>query len=523
MDHPGLLAVRPDALSRDIAVGRIVLVLLIGAALLPVLLVHIPAMVDYPNHLARMYLLSSSGTAVANPFYRVAWGLYPDLAMDLVIPQIARLTGVETAARIFLLLSQVLILSGAMGIEWVVKGRVQLSGFAAVMFLYCLPFAWGFLNFEMALGVALVGIAAMFAIEERPWALRLAVHSLFVVVVFVCHFFALGLYGFVLGWHELWRAWDRHASTVETARRLLLLAIPAIIVLVAMMSTGGTIGDPRMPWRWHLGFKPLWIFSILNGYVLSVSWVSVVVLAGWIVLAARRGILRFGPGGLWMTAGLTLLYVAVPAQLFNASFVDQRVIVAAGFILPAFLSLSLPNRRWLLASLACIGCVIIANLAVTYTVWLSYRADYAAMIHSFDKIGTRPLVLVAESGKAEDPPMHHLTEYPMYHAATLAVHYVDAFVPDLFTGVGKQPIRARAAVRRLDIPEGGPYPLADLVAIAQGKPPAGTPEFVRSWDRDFNYLYVIGPRRANPLPNLLEEIDRGRRFVLYRIRRPSIR
>jgi len=62
-----------------------------------------------------------------------------------------------------------------------VKGRVQLSGFAAVMFLYCLPFAWGFLNFEMALGVALVGIAAMFAIEERPWALRLAVHSLFVV------------------------------------------------------------------------------------------------------------------------------------------------------------------------------------------------------------------------------------------------------------------------------------------------------------------------------------------------------
>jgi hypothetical protein len=278
-----------------------------------------------------------------------------------------------------------------------------------------------------------------------------------------------------------------------------------------------------MPWRWHLGFKPLWLFSILNGYVLPVSWVSVAVLAGWLTITARRGFLRFARGGLWMTAGLTLLYVAVPAQLFNASFVDQRVIVAAGVVLPSFVSLTLPNRRWLLASLACIGAVAAANLAVTYTVWLSYRADYAAMIHSFDKIGTRPLVLVAESGKAEDPPMHHLTEYPMYHAATLAVHYANAFVPDLFTGVGKQPIRARSAVRRLDIPEGGPYPLSDLVAIAQGRSPAGTPEFVRSWDRDFNYLYVIGPHRANPLPDRLSEIDRGRRFILYRIRRPPIR
>ena len=43
--------------------------------------------------------------------------------------------------------------------------------------------------------------------------------------------------------------------------------------------------------------------------------------------------------------------------------------------------------------------------------------------------------------------------------------------------------------------------------------------FVRTWYRDYDYLYVLGPHVTNPLPNLLEELDRSARFVLYKIRR----
>jgi hypothetical protein len=103
-------------------------------------------MVDDLNHLARMYILSQSGAANANPYYEAAWALYPNLAMDLMVPQIARLVSVENAMRLFLLSSQLLIIGGAVALERVVKGRVEFAGFAAVMFLYCLPFAWGFVN-----------------------------------------------------------------------------------------------------------------------------------------------------------------------------------------------------------------------------------------------------------------------------------------------------------------------------------------------------------------------------------------
>jgi len=45
--------------------------LLVALAILPVFLVKIPAMVDYPNHLARMYLLTTNGTPDENPYYTI--------------------------------------------------------------------------------------------------------------------------------------------------------------------------------------------------------------------------------------------------------------------------------------------------------------------------------------------------------------------------------------------------------------------------------------------------------------------
>ena len=53
--------------------------LLFAAAITPTLLVQIPAMEDYLDHLGRMYVLTTAGTSEANPYYQVSWALYPDL------------------------------------------------------------------------------------------------------------------------------------------------------------------------------------------------------------------------------------------------------------------------------------------------------------------------------------------------------------------------------------------------------------------------------------------------------------
>jgi len=505
---------RPGS-GRPVAI--VVFALLTAASLLPVLLTPIPAMVDYPNHLARMYVLSQNGTADANPYYEVAWALYPNLAMDLLVPRMARLISVENATRLFLLLSQLLIVGGALVLERVVKGRVHLAGFAALMFLYCLPFAWGFVNFEFGLGVALWGIAAYLMVAERALPVRFVVNAVFVTALFAAHFFSLGIYGATLGIHELWRAHDRKVPYHDVALRLVMLALPAVALFGVMQLTAGSIGSEGT--AWHFEFKPLWLFRIMNGYNLTVSSASALALIASLCFAARRGVLKLEPAGIWFAIGFALLYLAIPSELLGTSFVDLRVIPAAALILPAFCSLSLPSRRWTIAALTTVTGITLANLSVVLVVWLSYRADYAAMILSFHKIDPGSLVLVGGSGEGEDPPFSDLTSYPMAYAPTLAVHYANAFVPNLFTAVGKQPVQARAAVRRLAIPYGGPMPIRVLSAIAAGQTSSDIPPFIRTWYRDYDYLYVLGPRVANPLPNLLEELDSSVRFVLYKIRR----
>jgi hypothetical protein len=501
----------------DRSMAIVVFALLAAVSFLPVLLTPIPAMVDYPNHLARMYILSQNGTPDANPYYEVAWALYPNLAMDLLIPQMARLISVENATRLFLLLSQLLIVGGALVLERVVKGRVHLAGFAALMFLYCLPFTWGFVNFEFGLGVALWGIAIYLSLVERAWPLRFVANAVLVAALFAAHFFSLGVYGATLGFYELWRAYDRKRSYRDAALRLVMLAIPAMALFGVMQLTAGSIGSEGTTWSFE--FKPLWPFRIMNGYNLTVSAASALALMVSLFFAAKRGVLKLEPAGAWLAIGFALLYLAIPSTLLGTSFADLRVIPAAALIIPAFCSLSLPSRRWTMAALTAVAGITLANLAVVFVVWLSYRADYASIIESFHKIDRGSRILVGGSGEGEDPPFNDLTRYPMGYAPTLAVHYANAFVPNLFTAVGKQPVQPRTAVQRLAIPYGGPMPIRVLAAIATGQTPSDIPPFIRTWTRDYEYLYVLGPRVANPLPNLLEELDSSARFVLYKIRR----
>ncbi|HEX5507850.1 MAG TPA: hypothetical protein VFX37_05035 [Pseudolabrys sp.] len=491
---------------------------LFAAALSPVLWFGIPmAMADYPNHLARMFILSRSGGPHPNPFYEVTWALYPNLAMDLLVPPFGRLIGVETATRLFYLAGQILIVTGAMAIERVVKGRLAIAGFVALMFLYSLPFAWGFVNFEFALGCALWGIAAAFALQERNWIVRLALHSVVIAWLFVAHLFALGIYGFTIGVHELWRARTLRSPLRETLGRLALMALPTFVLIGIMVRSGGAVGGHGT--RWFFAFKPLWPFRILSGYSSIVSVASAVVLILLMHALGRRGALRFKSSGAWLAAGFALLFLAIPSRPFDTAFADLRVIVAAGLVMPAFISMSLPNAAWRRLALAVAAAITVINVGVVLGVWISYRGDYAAAAESFRHLPKRSMVLVGYSGNGD--PTRDLTAPPIDYVPTLAVQYADAFVSDLFMEPGKQPVVPAAPWRRFSVANVGPVPMPVLKAIAEHGASEDTLSFIRTWPRDFDYLYLVGPPIANPMPALLEEVSTARRFVLYRIRKPA--
>src|SRR5207248_2311411 len=159
---------------------------------------------------------------------------------------------------------------------------------------------------------------------------------------------------------ESWRAFDRKLPYRDAALRFVTLAIPAVVLLVVMRLTAGSVGSEGT--FWSFDYKLLWPFFIMNGYSMAISGASAIVLMVALYVAARSGALKLQPAGIWIATGFALLYLAIPPRLFGTAFADIRVLPAAALILPAFCSLSLPSGRWTMAALAIVGGITLTNL-----------------------------------------------------------------------------------------------------------------------------------------------------------------
>src|SRR5580658_5240633 len=77
------------------------LVLICVLLLAPLLLIELPPLVDYPNHLARALLLADHGRdPVFAAIARQHWILTPNLALDAILPWLIDVLPVHIAGRI---------------------------------------------------------------------------------------------------------------------------------------------------------------------------------------------------------------------------------------------------------------------------------------------------------------------------------------------------------------------------------------------------------------------------------------
>jgi hypothetical protein len=501
----GLTVVAPHerySLLINFSVAAIIVV-----AICPVLLVALPAMMDYPFHVARMYVLTAAGTPDANPFYEVSKTLYSNLAMDLLVPPLARIIGVEAASKVFLIACQLLIVSGAIALELAVKRRHEISGLAAVMLLYSFPFAWGFINFQFGLGVALWGLAVWELMRGRPAAVQLIAHSLFVTVLYVAHLFALGLYAATLGFLVLSRFNWRRSGIAQLA----ILCAPMLGVFAVFLVSPTHVGNG--PTEWNVS-KLLSIFGLLNGNNAELAAVEAAALIVLCYILFRTGRLSLCRSGLWLAVGFALLFLVMPFRLLGVAGVDFRVLVAALLILPAYTTISMTGRAAALAVAVPIGIALI-NVAVTAAVWFSYQDDYAKIKASFTLLDRPSRILV---GRSTDAPIGLLLS-PMDHAPTLAAS-AKAMVTTLSALPGVVSINVVKEYRNEAVADAlyfVPVPLPILVPLATGTDDPRVPRFLRHWTSEFDYLYLVGPHIANPLPGRIEELTGGKLFTMYRI------
>ena len=491
--------------------------------ILPVFLVKIPAMNDYPNHLARMYLLTSLGTADQNPYYYFYLPyVYPNLAMDIVVPFLGKLMNVALAMKVFLILSQVLVVSGAIALEMVVKRRHELAGFVGSAVLYSLPFAWGFLNFEFGVGLALWGLAAWFALESKEAATRLVVHAAFCVCLFVSHLVAFGLYGVTLAFFELWRAFQPNRDWRANAKTFAILVGPAAIILGYFTAFAiGNVGKTMSNW-YALG-KLLSILHGMNGYSVYLSLVDIFAIAGTTIFMFKKRYFAIARPGMWISVGLLIVILSLPFRVLGGDHPSLRIAIGALLILPAFVRCTLTSRPAIFIPSIVLSLIAFVNAGHIASLWLAYQPQYTSLQTSFRQIKSGAFVLVAHANFKDD--RFDALEMPVMTATALAAHYSNAFVPTLFAIPGQQPLQVCPELKRFELGSTDDYwPVAFSVlsAIASGTAAAdvpAAPAYVEDWIRDYDYLYLVGPRGPNPMPSRLIMIMGGEGYTLYGIKK----
>jgi hypothetical protein len=473
---------------------------------LPVLYVVLPPFNDYPDHLARMHVLIELPRSEAlQRYYEIHWRPLPNLAMDLVVPMLARFMPLEWAGKVFILTFLALLPAGAGLIHRVATGGWSVWPLFAFLFLYSHLLIWGFANFLFGLGLALPAFALWLALAKRSVALRASAASACALVLFFAHLEACVIFALLIAGHALGELWClRTASARQLIARALAVGLPFVLPLAIFLGDGlgGELGDIR----YQGVFRKLEILPMFEGHpaldVVEVATLVLLLAAGFL-----KGQVTIVPMLRAPLLLLTLAYLLAPVKLLTAHGIDERLPLALALVLFAGTkSLRLTPARLRVAVLAGLA-LFVARVSVSAVDYERANEIYPRLIAILDQVPRGGRLAVAFGSNALGP-----SGIPINHLPELAVIRRDAFVPTLSTFRTQQPVGLTPVARPL---KDDAYPADLWAALMAGE--AGDAE-VRHALAGFDALVVLNPQPfvVPPTP-LLTPVSIEPDFALYRV------
>jgi hypothetical protein len=444
--HAAISSGTTDEDSHDLAhlsAGRLsaLFVPAFAIAALPILIVAVPPLVDYPNHLARMHIIAAEGASpFLRDFYAIAWRPLPDLAMDALVPLMARAMPLAWAGKAFLLLTFALIAGGTLALHRALFRRWSAWPCLAFLLLYNRPLLWGFTNFLFGVGLALVATAVWIGLRDQRPVLRHALAAFFALAIYFSHLFAFGAYALLILGYEA--ALLRRSAPLAGAAGLRALAgaaaqfvLPALIFLATVQSGDtGAIVYSRFFRKFDI------FFNVVDNYVPWFDIASFAILALLFFWGAARGAIKLHPLMRWPLLILLAAQILMPNRLFGAAGVDHRMPLMLGLVLIASSDgFALPRRRTgtIAAGLALL---FLARMAVLTSVWIENDRVLEPLAAALMDLPRGSKLAVAYP-----PSALHVSrrDPPVVHVAALAVIGADAFVPTLFVDPRHQPLALR--------------------------------------------------------------------------------
>lgn len=482
-------------------------VALILISLVPFFLVDVPPVSDYPNHLARIFILAHPGDPELSRFYAPHWRILPNLGVDILGVALLKILPVHVGGRVLLAISLVAPVLGVFIYARAVFGKLTLWPLASVLTLFNGIFFLGFMNFLLAMGLAFAAAGIWCALRRdgrEGWCLLFGAISS--ALLFFCHIFGVLLFALLIGCQELAPAQQPACKNSVAHLRPFLLIIaaltPAILLYFASplseqaAGVGGWDGKHKL---WGL-FIPFMLTSKTLSLATGFAIFSV------LILRARQAI--FAPGTKLALVILALLYVAAPVTIKGGTLVDIRLSLMMGLLLFAGLEPQLTPawKKWgLVALVALVG----VRSLTTSLAWYDHRRDLADLRAALAQVPAGARVLAALGTNPDtDPaaPGRNLPDVARLdaHLPALLVIERKAFWPDMFADPSQQPLTVRSPYDRIAEPLGDPPKWAELFLSPAYLGLATSRSYLNHWQEQFDYVLLIdGPPPRKPSDSLI--------------------
>lgn len=401
-------------------------------SVVPFWTVRYPLMCDYPNHLARWFVLYHGQDPLYHfsGFYVPAWGPLPYITLDLLAVAAQRILSIDVLGSC--ILSICLASVAFAGFLFLRKACPENSTLALFGFLVAFNpmFMLGSLNYELSIALCLLTVSLWISYCSSRRA-SAALWTLFALLLtYFTHLVGVVVAGMVMGVYALFQE-----SRWKTLGVLAVISAPTLAVMGYNLQLGGAasgrlVYDTLTAWDKlrNLVF-PVRLFGskITDAVVLAV----LAVLAVLLVRAQRR--ITIQPAWLAVSVILLLAYLAAPEIWGNGGYADSRVMPFLFFFaLPVVRFPRIP--RYLVVMLALL---VAFRIATVEWLFITQQPKLQQLTAAFDTIPRDAKVLQIGVAKVDKGllegrgPTYHLF-YGVIQRGFLA--------PTLYHNPGVQPI-----------------------------------------------------------------------------------
>lgn len=304
-------------------------------AVVPLLWPEIPPLVDLPGHMGRYRVqLDYAQYPHLHDWYNFNWSLMGNLGVDLLVIPLSRVFGLELAVKLIVITIPAMTVAGLLMIAREVHGRIPATALFALPLAYAFPFHFGFVNFALSMGMALLAFGWWLRLARLgKFQFRSLVFLPLSVLIWITHTFGWGVLGVLAFSAELVRHHDANRGQgfvrewllpwFKAGIQCLVLAPPALLML-AWRSGGHVTGQTADWFNWRA--KMMWIVHVFRDRWQLFDIASVGVLFLLLFKAIRDPNLQYSRNLGLSFLFLAAVYILLPRIVFGSAYADMRLV-----------------------------------------------------------------------------------------------------------------------------------------------------------------------------------------------------